>query len=174
MDKGYAATTVNDVLEAADVAKGTFYHHFSSKEDLLGWVADRIKEKYMGILQTTASINGMTAEEKFVAIEEGISSVEETEWVQRELQCGEVAPALLVNVMRQSFEEALPLYIKIIDEGMEDGTVKTPFPFTASVLLLILNILKLHMGGDSDEELSHFRNAILRYTDDTLSKEVHK
>ena len=32
--KGYTATTVDDICEAAGVTKGAFFHHFKSKEDL--------------------------------------------------------------------------------------------------------------------------------------------
>ena len=32
--KGYAATTVDDLCERADVAKGSFFHHFEGKEAL--------------------------------------------------------------------------------------------------------------------------------------------
>lgn len=32
--KGYAATTVDDICEAAGVTKGSFFHHFKSKEEL--------------------------------------------------------------------------------------------------------------------------------------------
>ena len=32
--KGYSATTVDDVCRAAGVTKGSFFHHFTSKEDL--------------------------------------------------------------------------------------------------------------------------------------------
>jgi TetR/AcrR family transcriptional repressor of nem operon len=32
--KGYAATTVDDICAAAQVSKGSFFHHFGSKEDL--------------------------------------------------------------------------------------------------------------------------------------------
>lgn len=32
--KGYAATSVDDICKAAGVTKGSFFHHFESKEDL--------------------------------------------------------------------------------------------------------------------------------------------
>jgi len=34
-DQGYDATSVNQVVQRADVAKGALYHHFASKDDLL-------------------------------------------------------------------------------------------------------------------------------------------
>ncbi len=35
-ERGYAATTVHDITEAADVGKGTFFNYFPTKEHLLG------------------------------------------------------------------------------------------------------------------------------------------
>lgn len=32
--KGYSATTINDICAAAGVTKGSFFHHFSNKEEL--------------------------------------------------------------------------------------------------------------------------------------------
>jgi len=34
-ERGYRATTVNEVISRADLSKGTFYWHFQSKDDLL-------------------------------------------------------------------------------------------------------------------------------------------
>jgi TetR/AcrR family transcriptional regulator, transcriptional repressor for nem operon len=42
--KGYSATTVDDICENAKVSKGTFFHHFSSKEDLAVSAANRWAE----------------------------------------------------------------------------------------------------------------------------------
>ncbi|MGE3269762.1 MAG: TetR/AcrR family transcriptional regulator [Chloroflexota bacterium] len=33
--RGYEATTVDDIVREADLAKGTFYYHFKSKEELV-------------------------------------------------------------------------------------------------------------------------------------------
>ena len=38
--KGYTATTVDDLCETAGVAKGSFFHHFKSKEALAVAAAD--------------------------------------------------------------------------------------------------------------------------------------
>lgn len=38
---GYNATGLNEVLAAADVPKGSFYHHFASKEDFASAALDR-------------------------------------------------------------------------------------------------------------------------------------
>src|ERR1700688_2524190 len=35
-EKGYSATRIEDVCEAAGLTKGSFFHHFKSKEDLAG------------------------------------------------------------------------------------------------------------------------------------------
>jgi len=43
-DKGFHRTTTKDIAEAADIAEGTIYNYFASKEDLLinliDWLAD--------------------------------------------------------------------------------------------------------------------------------------
>ena len=39
-DKGYRGTTIDDVIKAAGVTKGSFYFHFSSKEELGNAVID--------------------------------------------------------------------------------------------------------------------------------------
>lgn len=38
---GYVATGLSDILKAADVPKGSFYHHFGSKEDFAAAALDR-------------------------------------------------------------------------------------------------------------------------------------
>ena len=35
VNKGYEQTSVNDILRVVDIAKGTFYYYFASKEEVL-------------------------------------------------------------------------------------------------------------------------------------------
>ncbi|MEC3906410.1 TetR/AcrR family transcriptional regulator [Tamlana sp. 2201CG12-4] len=48
--KGYNATSVNDIVKAADVPKGSFYFYFDSKEDFVV----RAIEKYFNVMFTPA------------------------------------------------------------------------------------------------------------------------
>ncbi len=40
--RGYAATTVEEITQAADVAKGTFFNYFETKEHLVAVIFDRL------------------------------------------------------------------------------------------------------------------------------------
>ena len=43
-EKGYSATSVDDLCERAEVTKGAFFHHFKSKEALGAAAADHWSE----------------------------------------------------------------------------------------------------------------------------------
>ncbi|MBM4625244.1 TetR family transcriptional regulator, partial [Micrococcus sp. JV4] len=40
--KGYQQTTIIDILKAVGIAKGTFYYYFTSKEEVMDAIIDRI------------------------------------------------------------------------------------------------------------------------------------
>jgi AcrR family transcriptional regulator len=47
LEKGVGPTTIEQITSDADVAKGTFYLHFSSKEELLAALGDRFAQKHL-------------------------------------------------------------------------------------------------------------------------------
>jgi AcrR family transcriptional regulator len=50
LTRGYERTTINDVIAAAGLSKGAFYHHFRAKEDLLEAIADRFAHESLGFI----------------------------------------------------------------------------------------------------------------------------
>ena len=56
---GYNATGLSDILQAADVPKGSFYHHFDSKEDFAAAALERYgmrgRERAAAILNDTTT-----------------------------------------------------------------------------------------------------------------------
>ncbi len=52
LERGYNETGLNDILAAAGVPKGSFYHHFRSKEDFALEVVDQYGHGALGFLQS--------------------------------------------------------------------------------------------------------------------------
>lgn len=46
LEKGFAATSVDEIVRLADVAKGTFYLHFRSKDDILLALRERFVDGF--------------------------------------------------------------------------------------------------------------------------------
>lgn len=51
VEKGIAATSIDDIVGAAEVAKGTFYLYFPSKEALLAALRERFIATFLGRLE---------------------------------------------------------------------------------------------------------------------------
>jgi TetR/AcrR family transcriptional regulator, transcriptional repressor for nem operon len=51
--KGYVATTVDQICEAAGVTKGTFFHYFASKEEIAGAALEGVYKPHMAAARTS-------------------------------------------------------------------------------------------------------------------------
>ena len=49
---GYDNTTIDDIVEASNTSKGSFYHYFESKDALLGSLSYLFDEKYDELAET--------------------------------------------------------------------------------------------------------------------------
>ena len=65
--KGYKATSVDDLLEAAGVSPSNFYYHFDSKEKLAYEVLDAL------LAQSRARIEPIFADRKLRAATKGLT-----------------------------------------------------------------------------------------------------
>jgi len=65
---GYDAMAIDQVTRAAGVAKGTFYYHFSSKQDMLTALVARFVDDLFANLDATASTLIGTGAERFHAL----------------------------------------------------------------------------------------------------------
>ena len=49
---GYNNTTIDDIVELSQTSKGSFYHYFATKDDLLGSLSYLFDEKYEELMET--------------------------------------------------------------------------------------------------------------------------
>ena len=51
-EKGYNETTIDDIIAASGTSKGSFYHYYSSKDELLSSLSELFDAKYEEVIQT--------------------------------------------------------------------------------------------------------------------------
>ena len=59
--QGYDSTSVNAIIEHLGISKGTFYHYFSSKEDLIAGIAERDRAQSCSELHGTGPGNARSS-----------------------------------------------------------------------------------------------------------------
>lgn len=70
-EKGFKETSVSEISELTSVAEGTIFYHFKSKEDLLIFILQRLKEEIVGEFQ--AYLRSREIRSGLEMIEEAIS-----------------------------------------------------------------------------------------------------
>ncbi|UOE76147.1 TetR/AcrR family transcriptional regulator [Parageobacillus thermoglucosidasius] len=64
-EKGYYSTSIQDIVDAWGISKGAFYHHFSSKEDLMLAIIQHYFEKMLASLTAIPQDSG-SEKERFI------------------------------------------------------------------------------------------------------------
>ncbi len=92
-EKGFEETTIDDITERADVAKGTFFNYFPRKESVLGYLSEEQLAEADAIAETIIAAK-KPARVKLIELLQRIASVYEEE------------PELSQYVMRESMKRA--------------------------------------------------------------------
>ena len=67
-EKGYANTTLQDIIDATGLSKGAVYHHFQSKEEIAARVGDRLGTRVTGELARIRDDAALTGLQKLQAV----------------------------------------------------------------------------------------------------------
>ncbi len=78
VEKGYAKTTVTDILNVHGLSKGVFYYYFKSKEEVMDAIIQRMVDDMVDHAKKVVADPGMTPPQKLFAILMGSGQSEET------------------------------------------------------------------------------------------------
>ncbi len=123
--KGYELTSVNDIIEKVGVAKGTFYHYFSSKDDLLDKIVDRWSRATLDRVNKLVEKPDINALEKlnqfFITIRD--YKVENMELMKMLMKVMYRDENLIMRykMLQQSLKWLTPEFVKVIKQGIEEG-----------------------------------------------------
>lgn len=117
--KGYENTSVDDIIAKAGIAKGTYYYHFESKEQMLEEVIDMMINN--GIEKAKQVVNSdLKLEEKLVYTILALRVSEEEQSVQNAIHTKENI-ILHKKINDKIINEATPLISSIVREGKKGG-----------------------------------------------------
>ena len=120
--KGYAMSTVEDIVRETGVAKGTFYHYFRSKEEVLAALATRMVETMAEELRRIAAETSAPP----------ISRLQRMFWVAQRV--GDSGRSVVNDLHRSENRELHdrnnveivrvlgPIVAEVIEQGKADGT----------------------------------------------------
>lgn len=126
---GYDRASLNDVIAAAGVSKGAFYHYFASKEALLEALAERFARQALAGVQDILDdpgldplnrLNGLLAQSRQAKVEAAAEA-----WALFETMFRPENLVLFHRINLAASASFSPLLVKIIRQGVEDGTFRT-------------------------------------------------
>ncbi len=138
--KGYELTTVNDIMDAAGVSKGAFYHHFASKEAMIDGLMQRYLDQVKAVYQSVLDAEGLSAMERYLMYLEILRSQQTADELRSMMQ---VISALLKDenaVLQARLGEALiaavaPTFSKVLRLGIGEGVFHIDDPQMAASLI---------------------------------------
>lgn len=144
--KGYNKCTVNDILDAVGIAKGTFYYYFKSKEDVLDAILDGVTEIVVARAEEAASNPEFSPVLKILNIILSMRVESEVDnGVLEELHKPENAlmhqKSLCLMVTRVA-----PVLANVVEEGISQGIFKSDFPTQYMQIFLTSSITLLDDG----------------------------
>ncbi|OOC59324.1 TetR/AcrR family transcriptional regulator [Paenibacillus ihbetae] len=135
--KGFDGTSTNDLLEKVGIARGTLYHHFKSKEDIMDALIDRYAARLLEGAREIAADKSIPVVERITRVVmalnlSGGSSQEIMEHIHKPQNA----------LMHQKIQKIIingvpPILTEIIREGITEGLFHTPFPYECMEMVVI-------------------------------------
>ena len=136
--RGYENTSVDDIIEAAGIAKGTYYYHFESKEqtleEVIGMMIDQESEAARQAIRADIPVT-----QKLAAIVASVRPGQEELSIEGALMKPENA-LMHAKIKRRLLETVLPLLSEAVEEGISQGIFACDnIPERVRMLLVISN-----------------------------------
>jgi AcrR family transcriptional regulator len=149
--RGYEATTINEIIVKAGLSKGGFYHHFASKEEILEALAARLAEQSLERvkdilenpdLDALGRLNAFLARSRRYKLDDAPKLRATFDVVFRPENI-----MLYHRVSAASIAVMLPVLTRIIAQGKAEGVFDVPDPEAAAEIVL-------HLGASTHDAVA--------------------
>ncbi|TYA15090.1 TetR/AcrR family transcriptional regulator [Paenibacillus faecis] len=171
--KGFEGTSTNDILEKVGIARGTLYHHFKSKEDIMDALIERYSARLLSAAREVAADRSVPVVERIVRVVMALNlSGGSSEEIMEQIHKPENA------LMHRKIQKFIiggvpPILTEIIREGIGQGVFNTPFPYECMEMVVVYanTIFDDDIVLLTDEELASRLQAFVFNTERLLGAE---
>ena len=169
---GFDNTSTNDIINAVGIARGTLYHHFTSKEDILDSVIDRINETLMRNAKEIADNKQIPLLDRLTG---SVCALNVDSRIGEEVMVQVHKPqnALLHQKMQEKLISGIvPVIAGLIEEGNSEGIFHSPYPKEAAEMVMIYsNAAFDELAELSSDERTQKMQAFICHTERILGTE---
>ena len=136
-EKGYEATSIQDIVAALGMSKGAIYHHFKSKQEILEQVSDAFtgEVEVYNRIRNDRSLTGLQKLYRFFCY-----ALSDREKQQRDqlflLNMND--PQVIAMNLKNSTDTAAAYVAAFLEEGKRDGSMTVEQPLEAAQVILLL------------------------------------
>lgn len=156
LEKGYEQTTIQDIVDnLGGLTKGAVYHHFKSKEDIINALGDKmfLGNNPFNIVRHNQELNGLQKIQKAMMLNQEDS---ERATLSKNMIPLLENPRILAGMLESQKKYLSPEFCKLIEEGIEDGSINTEYPKELSEILPLLELwLMPSVFPATGEEIQH-------------------
>lgn len=146
MNKGYDQCSINDILNSLGIAKGTFYHYFKSKEDVLDAAVNKMSEQMLSQVQKIAAQKELQPSDRIIQVllatrvtgNTGKALIQEMHKTQNALLHQKTLVSIITTLT--------PVFTEIVEEGNALGVFQCRYPEESIQILLSATLTLLDDG----------------------------
>ncbi|SJZ86471.1 transcriptional regulator, TetR family [Pilibacter termitis] len=127
-EKGYAKTTMQNIVEELGMSKGAIFYHFASKEEIVDAVIERYRKFIMTKVKKIADDYSLSTKERVIKIllSLNMNDIDGVSMVEYLLSPENALIYQRVEIV--FFRDITEILGKVIEKGVEEGIFDTSYP----------------------------------------------
>jgi AcrR family transcriptional regulator len=154
---GYENTPIQTIIDELDIAKGTFYHHFKSKDEMLAKLVDNLTKSITAKMQEMVAQTGMDAKQKMLLVWREAVAIKLERMPENVVLARQMAvkanERLVTQIREESLKRIKPIMTELIAKGIREELFRVSDPENTAQVILSLLL------GNSDLSIALFLKA---------------
>ena len=137
-EKGFDATTMQDIILRSGLSKGAIYHHFRSKEEIMQALGDKMffDNNPLDEIRKRTDLNGLQKIRKLLKLNQSDTKRNTINMAAIPILKD---PRILAAAVESNRRVLTPLWLELLEEGKADGSINTKYAKELSELLPLIN-----------------------------------